>query len=204
MYSSDGSLPSITLDAPAGRFFRDVVGHARAQSGVVASEASELYLTDLLVEHTTRSRLSGTAEQPFSVRLAHAMNTSGGERFERLRALGDDVLFLSGFFSEHLEHRGVAPKYAAGLGQIAYGGAASVLRKYSRDEPPVFAELSEKFCEFAALLRYVAESLFANAPRSETAILELYERWSRTGSNVLSEALLRLGVSPSRKRTGDN
>jgi len=132
------------------------------------------------------------------------MNTTGGERFERLRGLGDDVLFLSGFFAEHLEHRGVAPKYAAGLGQMAYGGAASVLQRYSREAPPVFSELSEKFTEFSALLRHVAESLFANAPRNESAVVELYERGSRTGSSVLAHALLRLGVSPSRHRANDN
>jgi hypothetical protein len=204
MSTSDGSPSSFKLDTKAGQFFRDVVGSARSHRGVVASEASELYLTDLLLEHAQRSRLPEAADQPFGVRLARAMNTSGGERFASLRALGDDVLFLSGFFSEHLEHRGVALDYAAGLGQMAYGGAASVLRQYTRDEVPVFTELSEKFTEFAALLRHVAESFTATAPRNESGVLDLYERWSRTGSGVLAEALLRMGISPSRARSHDN
>lgn len=199
MSPSDGPSASFQLDAPAGRFFREIVESARTQRGVVASEASELYLTDLLVEHASRSRLGPATEQPFAVRMAHAMNAAGSERFELLRTLGDDVLFLSGFFAEHLARRGVQLQYAAGLGQMAYGGAATVLRRYAPEEPPpVFSELAEKFSEFTGLLRHVADSLMARTPRGQAGVLDLYERWSRTGSNVLAEALLRLGVMPMR------
>lgn len=185
----------LTLDAQARQFFREFVGHAMETHGIVASEASELYLTDLLTEHASAPR-SVNIEQPLAVRLAKAMDERGGAKFEKLRALGDDVLFLSGFFAEHLQHRGLQLDYVTGLGQIAYGGAASVLRHYSTpDSLPVFDELADKFRHFVTLLQHVADSLLAGALPTEHHVLSLYEKWARTRSKVLAMALMRLGVS---------
>lgn len=189
------SQTQLTLDAQARQFFREFVNHAMESRGIVASEASELYLTDLLAEHASAPR-TVNIEQPLAVRLAKAMDERGGAKFEKLRALGDDVLFLSGFFSEHLEHRGLQLDYVTGLGQMAYGGAASVLRRYAApDELPVFDELADKFRHFVTLLQHVADSLLAGAMPTEHHVLSLYERWARTRSGVLAMALMRLGVS---------
>jgi hypothetical protein len=189
----------LALNTEATHFFRDVLTTAFQARRLTASEASEAYLLDLLVEHAGRS-LRDDVSQPFAVRLAQAMDAEPIHRFERLRALGDDVLFLSGFFSSHLERRGINREYATGLGQIAYGGAAVLLRRYSSEAPPVFSELSDRFWEFAQLLEHIADSLCASRAYGDGAILELYERYQRTGSTVLASALARLGVNALRSR----
>ncbi len=193
----DEEVSNVDIDVAASDFFREVVTVAIEDRGIEATHQSETYLISLLSDHARRPDGLGDLSQPFAVRLARAMDTSGGERFERLRSLGDDVLFLSGFFSDHLERRGVELGYAAGLGQVAYGSVASMLRSHAQD-PPVFDELSHKFSAFVALFQHVADILAARAPRSDAAILDLYERWSRSGSSVLADALMRLGVMPSR------
>jgi hypothetical protein len=203
-----------TQDAPSSRgidtdtapleFFRGVVTDALEDQGVEASCASETYLVALLSDHARRPTALGEWTEPFGLRLAHAMDATGGERFEKLRTLGDDVLFLSGFFSEHLERRGVPLDYVAGLGRVAYGGVASMLRSHADSGPPVFDELAHRFPVFVSVFQHVADSMSAHSARGDADVLELYQRWSRTGSSVLADALLRMGVLPTRKRVGVN
>lgn len=185
-------------------FFRDVVVNAIENRGLEATQASESYIVSLLAEHALKPEACLELSEPFGLRLAHAMNASGGERFNKLRALGDDVLFASGFFAEHLERRGVELGYATGLGQVAYGGVASMIRHGSSAEPPVFDELADNFPTFVSLLRHVSDTFAATVPRNDGEILALYQRWSKSGSTVLAEALLGLGVLPTRGSGGVN
>jgi hypothetical protein len=180
-------------------FFRDSLLAAMAKRGVRASEQSEVYLTTLLNDHLRSAQAAVRLDEPFGVRLAKAMEISGAERFERLRTLGDDVLFASGFFAENLERRGLTDDYVKGMGQLAYGGAASALRCYAREQT-IFDELSTQFHKFVELLRHVADSLITTAALTQADFVKLYERWLRTGSEVLASTLLRAGMIPTARR----
>ncbi len=204
MTSSDSDdKPDLSLNSPAEEFFHEAVCQAVEVRGVETTEDSTMYLVALLADHARRPNLH-RVDEPFGVRLARAMNTSGGERFERLRTLGDDVLFISGFYSDHLTHRGLALDYVSELGSVAYGGVANILRSHTRGGPIVFDELSNRFAAFVAVLQHVADSLLAEGLRDEAELLNLYERWSRTGSRVLAEALMRMGVAPTKGTGGLN
>jgi hypothetical protein len=198
LVAASAATPRIATHVVPHDFFREVVCTAIEDRGVEATRDSEAYLISLLADHAYRPNALGELSQPFGVRFVQALHSSGGERFARLRSLGDDVLFLSGFFSDHLASRGVEPHYAAGLGQAAYGGVASMLRRHSEQAPPVFDELADNFSEFVALLQHVADVLVARSLHDHASLLDLYERWSRTGSSALAEALIRLGVAPTR------
>lgn len=180
-------------------FFRDSLHAAMEKRGVRASEQSELYLTLLLNDQVRSAQAVERLDEPFSVRLARAMQNSGAERFELLRTLGDDVLFAGGFCTKYLERRGLSHDYINGMGQIAYGGAATALRGYAR-ERSLFDELAAHFHKFVELLRHVADSLVTTPVLLEGDLVNLYERWLRTGSQVLAEALLRAGMIPTEKR----
>jgi hypothetical protein len=201
-HSSDDDT-DLSLELPPEAFFQEVVTLAIEDRRLETSRASEAYLVSLLTEHARRPQLQEVGE-PFGMRLAQAMQTSGGERFNRLRTLGDDVLFVSGFFADHLERRGVPLDYATGLGQVAYGRAASLLRVHVRQEPLVFEELSDRFPTFVALLQHVADMLAARSLKDSTDVLSLYERWSRTGSSALAQALGRMGLTPGKNNAGLN
>ena len=60
-----------------------------------------------------------------------------GVRFERLRVIGDGVLYGCGFFGDHFEARGVDRQYLHGLGTRAYGAASSTSRPKRSDSRPV-------------------------------------------------------------------
>ena len=57
------------------------------------------------------------------------------DRFQRLRILGDGILYGCGFFGDHFEARGVDAKYLRGLGREPYGAAGSMLRRAASDDP---------------------------------------------------------------------
>ena len=64
--------------------------------------------------------------------------------------------------------------------------------------PRLFEELAAKFSRFVAVLRDVADGLFAQNAGDAMSLLKLYERWQKTGSPRAGEALARCGLVPSR------
>ena len=136
-------------------FFRELVTQAIKHRGFEPSTASASYVVALLAEAAkpNASALNVIGESSFTLMLAEAMESQGVTRFEKLRLLGDGVLYVSGFFGDHLSRRGLAPYYVKGLGATAYGGAASMLRSVGAHAsgPDVFTELSHKFEMFVQL-----------------------------------------------------
>jgi hypothetical protein len=187
-------------------FFRELVSQAIKSKGFEPSMASASYVVALLAEAAkpNATALNVIGESSFTLMLAEAMETQGVARFEKLRLIGDGVLYVSGFFGDHLTRRGLAPYYVKGLGATAYGGAASMLRSVGAHAkgPDVFTELSHKFESFVQLLSFVAEELSARAVRDDTSLLDVYERWLKVQSDSLTELLLARGILPQRKSPG--
>ncbi|MCA9596464.1 MAG: hypothetical protein KC776_24280 [Myxococcales bacterium] len=195
--------PAIDLTGNVTDFFGNVVADAIRARGYETTEAAETYLVALLADYTRPDELSDeTLSRPLTLLLEEALHAQGHERFERLRSVGDGVLYVSGFFADHLDNRGIQRTYVSTLGARAYENAAAMLRSGDPEAsaPDLFAELSEKFRMFADLLADVAETLHANAPRTDRATVRLYERWLRTGSSSLAEALSARGLTPMRGR----
>jgi len=187
-------------------FFRELVGQAIDSSGFEPSSAGASYVVGLLADSAkpNASTLNLMGDSSYTLLLAEALESRGPTRFEKLRVLGDGVLYVSGFFSEHLTRRGLAPYYVRGLGATAYGGAASMLRGVgsSSTVPDVFSELSQNFERFVQLINGVAEELSARAVRDDSSLLDMYERWLNVQSDRLTQLLLDHGVLPQRKTPG--
>jgi hypothetical protein len=201
---TEGMRKGLDLSANLETFFHDVVDDAMRKKNVAATEAAEYYLVSLLTDYARPDPRSCEAlARPLTLLLDEALHAPGQERFERLRVLGDGVLYVSGFFAPHLETRGVEVRYVTSLGARAYDGAGKLLRG-SADEnaPDLFFELAENFERFAELLSAVAEKLLLAAAPSSQGLLKLYERWLKTGSETLGSELLGRGVLPVRGAGG--
>lgn len=201
---SEGMRQSLDLSANLQTFFHDVVGEAMRKKHVAATEAAEYYLVSLLSDYARPDPRSCEAlERPLTLLLDEALHAPGQERFERLRVLGDGVLYVSGFFAPHLETRGVEVRYVTSLGARAYDGAGKLLRGGASDgTPDLFFELADNFEQFADLLSSVAEHLSLGAAPSSTGLLKLYERWLKTGSETIGNELVGRGVLPVRGAGG--
>lgn len=198
--------PDIDLSGNVTHFFRELVDDALRAQGSQATGAAESYVVALLADYAKPGQLSDeTLHRPLTLLLDEAMQRSGHERFERLRSLGDGVLYVSGFFSDHLETRGVELEYVSALGARAYDGAAAMLRQTSgaatqeaSAAPDVFAELADNFRMFVEIVSRIAERLYAQSVCTPGGMLKLYERWLKTGSDALANALAARGVLPVR------
>jgi hypothetical protein len=186
-------------------FFGEVVEDAMRTRHVDATDGATRYLVSLLADYAhPDSRAEETLERPLTLLLDEALRApEPGERFERLRTIGDGVLYGCGFFSDHFEARGVDPKYLHTLGTRAYGAASSMLRRRADDSgPDLFAELARNFNLFVGVVADVADSTIAMGMASSRGLLKVYERWLRTGSERLATALTSRGVLPTRGPKG--
>ena len=169
-------------------FFHERLQRALDAVGVEVSEETELYLLELLA---AGGALAGP-DQPLVQRLAEAMQAEqASEKLERFRATGDAALYTLGFFSDHLEKRGISREYYCGLGSRAYRAAGSLSSVHST----TFGELAGDFERLSHVLEEVREETVLRTPQD---IVRLYDRWRKTGSSRLAERLRREGVFPTR------
>lgn len=194
------SAAILAADSVSG-FFQEVVEDAMRSRQVDATDGAQSYIVALLVEYAHPAEQAGEAmKKPLAFLLDEALRTpDAGERFERLRALGDGVLYSCGFFGDHFERRGVDQKYLFGIGRTAYDAAGSILRTAPRPND-LFDELARKFGVFVDVLHDVADSTIAMGTASATAksLLKVYERWLKTGNDRLAQALTSHGLVPTR------
>jgi hypothetical protein len=188
---------SIVASASVSDFFEEAVVSAMKLRSVNASDGARSYVVALLADLAKpNSAIERTLDRPLTFLLDEALHTPElGERFDRLRTLGDGVLYTSGFFADHFEARGVDPRYLMGIGRTAYENAGSLLRTSSNAPDGVerrldiFAELSAGFETFVAILADVANATIASGVATSRGLVQLYERWLKTGSERLAAAL---------------
>ena len=176
-------------------YFRERLLGALERHRVRADAGTEFYLVNLLAEFAIAPPLP-TLDRPLAEQLAEALQTEGHERLRRFRGLGDAVLYVSGFFVDHLERRGITPDYAGAMGGRAYRSASVLVRLAPLREAalaPVYEELAEKFATYVDVLGDVRE---AATPRTPQDIVRLYERWKKTQSPALADKLRSVGLFP--------
>jgi hypothetical protein len=202
---------SIVAAGSVNDFFLDAVEDAIKSRRVEATPAATSYIVSLLADFAKPGALAEqTLERPLTFLLDEALHTAdAGVRFDKLRALGDGILYSSGFFADHFEARGVDQGYIIGLGATAYESAGAIIaapgvraRGDSQRDLDIFAELAQKFAAFVAVIGDVADATVAQGIQSSKAIVKLYERWLRTRSDRLADALRSQGFVAPRGGSG--
>jgi hypothetical protein len=190
---------SIVAMGSIASFFDEVVEDALKVRQVEASQSATRYLVGMLAGYAHPDDLA-TLGRPLALSLQEALVTNPpAERFERLRQLGDAVLYASGFFADHFAARGLETRYVSTIGARAYVSAGAVFRSPGN----LFEELASRFEEFSAVLTEVANITSANnAAAGPQSLLKLYERWLKTGSDTVGEALASQGIFPTRGSKG--
>ncbi|MDB4941215.1 MAG: hypothetical protein JWP97_749 [Labilithrix sp.] len=196
-------MTTIVATTSVSDFFGEIVGDAMRSRGLKASEGATTYVVGLLAELAKPgSPVEKTLERPLTFLLDEAMNTPAlAERFDKLRTLGDGVLYSSGFFADHFEARGVDTRYVMSIGRTAYENAGSLLRNREQTEErtfDLFAELAKDFNAFVSVLAEVANATIAKSVATSQGVLKLYERWVKTRSERLGEALASHGFVAGR------
>lgn len=174
-------------------FFRELVEGALARQRLAATEDTAFYLVHLLASYLQPP--TDDDGEPLAVRLAQALNAGGARQRAGLKSVGDESLFVSGFFAESLG-RGVDVDYYAAIGGAAY----DALGRLDTDVcSPVFAELARKFMAFVDILNDVSEH---TSCASNVDMIRLYEKWMKTGSARTGKLLVDRGIIPGPRPDG--
>jgi len=209
MRSEDNKM-SIVAAVSVSDFFAEAVNEAMRSRGVSASDGAKSYVVGLLSDLAKPgSPIERTLETPLTFLLDEALKTPQvGERFEKLRVLGDGVLYSSGFFADHFEARGVDTGYLIGIGRTAYENAGSLIMGrpgavqeangpvsgQSGRSMDIFKELSTNFARFVEVIGEVANATIARGVATSRGLIKLYERWLKTRSDSIAEALSTHGM----------
>jgi hypothetical protein len=188
-------------------FFEEAIEDAMRSRGVSASNGATSYVVAMLADFAKPgSPVERTLERPLTLLLDEALKTNElGDRFEKLRTLGDGVLYSSGFFADHFEARGVDTKYIIGIGRTAYESAGSLLVSGAKEEekgPDIFKELATEFATFVAVIGEVADATVARGVATSKGLVKLYERWLKTRSETIADALSSHGFVAPRGGRG--
>jgi hypothetical protein len=203
-------MSSIVAAGSVSDFFEEAVVDAMKARGVSASEGARSYVVALLTDLARPGNpVERTLDRPLTLLLDEALHTPElGERFDRLRTLGDGVLYSSGFFADHFEARGVDANYVIGIGRTAYNTAGSLIMTGSTKDLceeaarfDLFHELSERFASLVAVIAEVANATIASGVATSRGLVKLYERWLKTRSETLADALSSHGfIKPGARR----
>ncbi len=171
-------------------YFRELVESAIQRQHLNTREVTSFYLVNLLAGFIHCDRSGPDDDEALGVRFVKALGTAGARQRYELRHVGDQSLFISGFFSDSLHRSLVDIDYYIQLGEQAYGSLARTSDPAFGD---VFDELAGKFTAFVDVLGDVSER---TALTSNTDLLRLYERWARTGSRRSADLLAERGIVP--------
>jgi hypothetical protein len=174
----------------AVEYFKELVDGAIAHQRVTANELTTYYIVQLLAGFLKRSGDQPDDNEPLALQLAQALDRGGVRQRAVLKQVGDQSLFVSGFFSDSLRRKLVDVDYYVSIGGLAY----HTLSRYETDTfAQVFAELGEKFPAFVDILTEVSERCSCT---SNADLLRLYEKWLKTGSRRSGQLLAERGVLP--------
>jgi hypothetical protein len=177
-------------ESPA-EYFRELVETAMEHQHLAVRDLTSFYLVNLLTGFVHFDRSAAATEEPLGIRFARALQTGGNRQRDGLREVGDQSLFISGFFAESLNRSLVDIDYYIQLGEYAY---ASLARRGDPALGDVFDELAGKFSACVDVLGEVSER---SALASNSDVLRLYEKWLRTRSRRSGDLLAERGIVPN-------
>jgi hypothetical protein len=172
-------------------YFKELVETAMQHQRLAAHETTSFYLVNLLAGFVHLESRAYNDNEPLGIRFAKALQAGGALQRNGLREVGDQSLFISGFFSDSLNRSLVDVDYYIALGGRAYG---SLARQSDEAFAVVFDELASKFSGFVDVLGEVSER---TALSSNTDLLRLYEKWLRTRSPRSGDLLAERGIVPN-------
>jgi hypothetical protein len=201
------SEAAILSTASLQEYFKDLLSGAMTNQRAPLGELTEFYLVDLLARFTEAEALyarrpdGGLEEVPLAFLLRRALEGSREERVSALRKLGDNSLYVAGFFADSLGRRLVDVDYYISMGGSAYGTLASLTRV--RPAAGGFADLYDELCgKFKTIVDLFGEISERVAVSTNKGVLRLYERWTKTGSERLTRLLAEQGVIPALSKPG--
>ncbi len=183
--------PDIVAVTSMREFFQQAVHAALEHHPYQPHEATASYLVDLLCNHTKSSKVD--LNQALALLMAQSQQALPSESIGALKKVGDQSLYVSGFFSDSIRRSKLDPDYYVVLGGTAYQRLSGVLQRHGDTKLViVYTELAHEFPRFVQVLSDIKHQgdLVPDAEELD----QLYEEWLRTGSPQAARRLQAAGL----------
>lgn len=194
---TDLSVDSGGLFVSSEDFFSEMVSEAFLKVKINRDPFVERYIVDLLVFFVDvrnlfdgtddRGRLKNPTLAEMMLRAANTDSSSG--RTELLKRLGDISLYMSGFFAKSIERKTIDLAYYRDMGGIAYSHLGETVRDPKLSS--LYIDLASHFQAYVDALAFISEK---TSIQSDENLLRLYDRYLKTGSLLVKERLISLGL----------
>lgn len=162
---------------------------------------TEYYLVNLLNRFITTDALYARdqeghfKEEPLALMVKEAIETPQAESQKLMfRQVGDVSLYVAGFFQDSISRKLVDIDYYIGMGGNAY---EQVARRADEEKmKQLFSELAHRFAAFVDVLAEISDQ---TTLKSESNLVQLYDRWNRTKSERAAKALQEAGILPGAR-----
>ena len=175
--------------------FKELLDDGLKRICVNISLPAQAYIRDLLIDFIPSNRLFDPDEESGKKKLntlaenyLKAQEVSLNERLFLLRKVGDQSLYLGGFFKEVLNKRLVSLDYCMSMGQRAYESLAV----HHHGQQEIFEELSFCFSDVVDVLEYISQK---NSIQNYKDLLKVFKNYLKTRSPVLKCQLEDYGVN---------
>jgi hypothetical protein len=183
---------SLTLVVQPQAYFHELVTGALGKQHLNVQPETEFYLVNLLNQFMAADRLR---EEPLALMVKEALEAPSSENQKQLfRQVGDESLYVAGFFQDSLNRKLVDIDYYIEMGGTAYRQVAA--RVEENPQRSLYEELANKFASFVEVLADVSDR---TTPRNEKDLLRLYEVWVTTRSERAAKALQEAGILPNEQ-----
>ncbi len=190
----------LITEANLVEYFRASIDDALSNQNLEVEPETARYLVNILSFFSRTDNLyphdaDGRQVQPLALMYAEATEAQSSDtRFQALRRLGDISLFISGVFSDSLNHKVVDVDYYAAMGGGAYAYLSGDLQTSRfRALCKIFSELAEKFTDCVDVLAEASERYGFSSNKD---VMRTYEVWLRTGSRRALRLLQQMGIHP--------
>ncbi|MEZ4845723.1 MAG: hypothetical protein R2877_01760 [Bdellovibrionota bacterium] len=189
----------IETNSSVAEFFRNIVRNILDDRKMSIQEMTEFYVVNLLTKAVNSSQENADPnyfDSPLAILFGKALEASSQhQRYALLKHLGDQSLFISGFFGESLKNKSIDLDYYVAMGSNAYGCLSDLSRKTAEKDffGQTFDELSGKFASVMDIISEISERSHTS---SNQDVLKIYERWLLTKNQSLLERLQKMGIHP--------
>ena len=190
--------PHVILSKDLGEYFRTEVSEARSNLGIELGDITEYYLVNLLCEFARQGAGPTPGDEPLAFIYKRALEAGAAERVRLFKQLGDLSLYVSGFFAEFVERSLVDMDYYIAMGGNAYSNLSDLVAAQRQGEmfAQLYTQLAHRFTEIVDLLNEIAAKSRERVD-DHRELLQLYDRWLRTGSQRIRKLLIEKGLVPT-------
>ena len=137
-------------------FFKEQISEAQQVSGINFRENLEFYLVNLLTEYVSNPVI----DTPFALVFKEALEADQERQMRLFKILGDQSLYMAGFFQDSLNRKSFDMSYIMRMGSGAYASLAEIHHNRHTPNsylPELFESLAANFSSAVEVIAYISD-----------------------------------------------